>query len=42
VLVTLFRLKEKKIFILPLRHCFLILMIIGLIIGFEKISFLLF
>jgi phosphatidylglycerophosphate synthase len=42
VFITLFRLKNKKIFILPLRHSFLTLMIIGLMIGFEKISFLLF
>jgi phosphatidylglycerophosphate synthase len=41
VFITILKLKNKKIFILPLRHCFLTLIVIGLIIGFEKVSFLL-
>ncbi|MDI6806388.1 MAG: CDP-alcohol phosphatidyltransferase family protein [Candidatus Aenigmarchaeota archaeon] len=40
VYVTLGRLKNKNIFIIPLRHIFLILLVIGFVIGFEKISFL--
>lgn len=39
--ITIFRLKDKNVFIIPLRHIFLILLIVGLIVGFEKISFLL-
>jgi phosphatidylglycerophosphate synthase len=41
VFITLLRLKDKNVFILPLRHFFLILMIVGATIGFEKINFLL-
>ena len=41
VFINVLRLKDKNVFILPLRHFFLILMVVGLTIGFEKISFLL-
>lgn len=40
IFITMFRLKDKNVFIFPLRHIFLALIIVGLIIGVEKINFL--